>query len=142
MSAPPPMSTPIQSLPHPTAVQPIDDPEINSVLREMESENSSMHSAPPSIHAPTYAPQPMMQPSYAPLRPQFLPVESPSLWNIELAKRAMIAAILAAALFHPALMQLFIKRVPALEYNELYQTGVRVLLLGVALYVLMIKLDL
>jgi len=138
------MSTPIQSLPNPTAMQPIDDPEINSVLREMESENST-HAPPQPREQPPYVPhQPAFMPSYAPSPPPqyFRAHVQQSVWNIEIAKRAMIAAIIAAALFHPAIMQLLVKRAPVLEDNNLYQTGVRVLLLAVALYVLMLKLDL
>ena len=128
----------------------IDDPTIRDVLKEMDAEVAAVtalnrpsqqqqhqhhqqQQAPPlhSHHAPP--------PNYPFMPP---PPSADGGFDPELAKRALIAAILAAAIFHPMLSQVLGARVPLLATNELYMAAARVILLALVFYVLMWKLDL
>jgi len=146
------MSTPVQNLPPSSHQQQmIDDPTIRDVLQEMDAEVAAAtannrpsgaaphaHPAQAQAHAAHVAAQQAAMMNY----PHYAQGPPSGMFEFDLAKRALIAAVLAAIIFHPMLSQMLGTRIPLLTTNELYMSAARVLLLAVVLYVLMLKLDL
>ena len=139
-------STPISKLPvnHPnlqiSGDSQEDDPEVQAVLQEVQQRQP----APPMVQTQMYAVPPPQQMMMAP-SPRVPPmvVESSNPWvQPEMAKKAVIAAVLAAMLFHPKTLAMLYERIAFLQKFESYDVWIRMALLAVVLYLLMIKLKL
>lgn len=133
------MSTPVQQLPRPSApvsgATAVTDPIVRDVLMEMESEVAAAQH--PVAQHSARAVQPM--PSYA---PRYMPPPAPQgWWNAAYAQRAVVAALVAALLLHPAAGEVIGRRVAILDANQFYNLAVRAALLAVVLYVLMWKMN-
>ena len=149
-----PMSTPVQNLPPSsnTGAPMIDDPTIRDVLKEMDAEvaaataaNRPVHSqGPPQAHHPHAQAAQAAQSQAAMMMHNYPFMASPhgnGGFDTEIAKRALIAAVLSAVLFHPMLTQMLGSRLPILTTNEMYMSAARVLLLAVVFYIVMWKFD-
>lgn len=143
MASPPPMSTPVQNLPPAQAVQPVEDPALRDVLKEMDAEVAAAAAANRQTAQPQQMQSQHLQQMFQPpIPPAFHPMmfNQPQGFQMDLAKRALIAAVIAGLLFHPMLADMLEQRMPMLS-NEIYMGIARVLLLSVVFYVLMWKLD-
>ncbi len=136
------MSTPISKLAVPTNV-PIqvesqdEDPDVQAVLQEVQK--PAFISLPPSVasqpvyHQPVYH-QPNVQ--------IYTQSSSPLSWiQKDIAKRAMLAAIIASVFFYPKTFELIYQKVPVLSKVNAFEWYIRILLLAVVLYILMWKLN-
>jgi|APGre2960657373_1045057.scaffolds.fasta_scaffold00569_4 hypothetical protein len=146
------MSTPIANLPSQDGARPIDDPMVQDVLKEMDAEvaaqRGTQQPSPPQIPMQAYQPQMQAFPS-GPMGPmgnmmmhppmQSMPITGRTWWNIEWAKQAAFAAVIAIALFQPAVAALLVSRIPKLGVSDMYVTAMRGLLLFAILYGLMWK---
>ena len=136
----------------------IDDPTIRDVLKEMDAEVAAATAANiPQQHMQQHHMQHMQQqgvghasvhpphPGYhmqAPGQFAMIGMGGHGGFQMDLAKRALFAAVLAALLFHPILEEMLERRIPILSTSDLYMTLARVFLLAVIFYALMVKLDL
>ena len=143
------MSTPIANLPSPDAARPIEDPMVQDVLKEMDAEVAAQRGPQQQMAQPPLAPMqaypPQMQaysqaypsgPMHPPMQPSST---SRTWWNVEWAKQAAFAVVIAIALFHPATAALLVSRIPKLSASDTYMTAMRGLLLFTILYGLMWK---
>ena len=143
------MSTPIANLPSPDAARPIEDPMVQDVLKEMDAEVAAQRGpqqqmaqpplAPMQAYSQAYSPQMQAYPSgpmHPPMQPSFT---GRTWWNVEWAKQAAFAVVIAIALFHPATAALLVSRIPKLSASDTYMTAMRGLLLFTILYGLMWK---
>lgn len=137
------MSTPISKLAVPTNV-PIqvesqdEDPDVQAVLQEVQK--PAFISLPP----PSIASQPVyQQPVYHQPNVQiYTQSSSPLSWiQKDIAKRAMLAAIIASVFFYPKTFELIYQKVPVLSKVNAFEWYIRILLLAVVLYILMWKLN-
>jgi len=134
------MSTPVQNLPAPQAGQPIDDPTIRDVLKEMDAEVAAATAA-NRPHQPMHMMQ-MMPPQMMQQHQHPMMMSAPSQgFQSEIAKRALIAAAIATILFHPMITTMLENRLPILSSSDLYMAAARVILLAAVFYMLMWKLD-
>jgi hypothetical protein len=132
------MSTPIQELAGKQAnVEPPQDPEVLSVLNEMEQE---MAAAARVQHVPMVQSKPM------PIPPVHMPLPSvikqKGFYQPELLQKAGIVAALAFIIFYPETLHFVYAKFPA--YQSLfmsYDVFIRAILLGVLLYVIMWKFN-
>lgn len=131
------MSTPVQQLPRPSAPGAVADPVVRDVLAEMEQEVATATSPPRPM--PPMQPMPPMYYGAPPQRPHAR--DAKGWWNAEYAKRAVVAAAIAAFLLHPSMGETLARRVAFLDANQLYNIAVRVALLAAALYLIMVKLE-
>jgi hypothetical protein len=147
------MSTPVTQLPaqpasH-VATTSEEDPMVNDVISEMESEFQ---------HTQNVATQPPVQQSYMPSQPPpaypVAPPAAPQQFNMHLmssmqkpyfdlpiAKRAAICAIVALLIFYPFELGFVYEKVPMLARMQPYERAIRALLLAVVLYALMWKFN-
>jgi hypothetical protein len=143
------MSTPIANLPSPDAARPIEDPMVQDVLKEMDAEVAAQRGpqqqmaqpplAPMQAYSQAYSPQMQAYPS-GPMHPPMQPSSTGrTWWNVEWAKQAAFAVVIAIALFHPATAALLVSRIPKLSASDTYMTAMRGLLLFTILYGLMWK---
>lgn len=132
------MSTPIHQLPAtPTAVPPTDDPEVLSMLNEMEKE---VQEATKVQH------QPMMRP---PPPPAHVPMPTPIVkkpnhkkwWDQTIAQKAITYAVIAMIVFYPATLAFVYSKLPKFEalFNA-YDFIIRTAVVAIALYAAMIYL--
>lgn len=133
------MSTPIHQLPtpppqHSAKPVPTDDPEVLSMLSEMEKEvqEATMHQA---QHMNPPPPQPMF---HAPPPPPMVVKKASTangLWNPALAQKAVVYAVIAMILFYPGTLNFVYSKLPKFEAMfSSYDTLIRTALLAVALY--------
>jgi len=139
------MSTPISKIPVnkniPIQVESDeDDPEVQAVLQEVQQPT-----LPVKIQA--YSPsQPQMtaavseQMYYEPSMEETL--MSDSYFQSDIAKRAIIAALIATLIFYPQTLQMVYDKIPMLGRFSSYDSIIRTALLALVLYILMWKLDL
>lgn len=137
-------STPISKLPvhHPnlqiSGDSQEDDPEVQAVLQEVQQRQPTPTAVQTQMYAIPSPPQMMMAAPRVTVA-----TESTNPWvQQDMAKKAVIAAVLAALLFHPKTLTLLYERVSFLQKFESYDLWIRMALLAVVLYVLMIKLKL
>jgi len=141
------MSTPVQNLPPVSQSnmqqKVIDDPAIRDVIQEMDAEVAAA-----STQNQFSAPQHYVNEGAVTLQQQAAMMNygknnnaPKSLLNFEIAKRAIIAAIISAIIFHPMISQMLSTRLPCLSANDMYMLAARVFILAVILYILMLKLD-
>eukprot|EP00900_Chrysochromulina_parva_P009112 jgi/Chrpa1/18201/Chrysochromulina_OHIO_Genome00008478-RA len=97
------MSTPIANLPSPDAARPIEDPMVQDVLKEMDAEVAAQRGPqPPLAPMQAYPPQMQAQMQAFPSGPMHPPMQPSSTgrtwWNVEWAKQAAFAVVIAVAL--------------------------------------------
>jgi len=126
-----------------------DDPEVMAVLQEVAQE--------PRYVKPAQMPMPMhMQaPPQAPSHSHYGngamvgagagasagALGDASWLHTDVAKRAVIAAIIAGVMFYPATFQILYDKIPALAKVASYDVFIRVAFLALVLYILMWKLN-
>lgn len=138
-----PLATPIQKLPvaPPSAASAApaapEDPSVADVLNEMESVVSAAKQYQDQPLAASVAAAPMPMFAFAP--PAAPP--PPTKWfqlHPENGKRAAVAMVVALALFYPTgLFPALYRRVARLNFLEAYDPIVRVVLLGIFVYLLL-----
>jgi hypothetical protein len=137
------MSTPISKIPLNQNV-PIqaesheDDPEVQAVLQEVQQPI-----LPVKVQA--YAPPPqMINPQQIYQMSQSIPLHNgaTSFIQTDIAKRAMVAAIIATIIFYPQTLQMVYEKIPVLGKFSSYDSVIRTALLALVLYILMWKLNL
>lgn len=135
------MSTPIQELngKQSNAAAP-QDPEILSVLNEMEQEMAAarQHHPPPQRVAPvpSHAPPPVHIPSLP------MSMKSRSYLEPELLQKAGIVALIALVIFYPETLRIVYGKLPAYEHLfESYDTLIRAIIFGLIVYVLLWKFN-
>jgi|APGre2960657423_1045063.scaffolds.fasta_scaffold27378_3 hypothetical protein len=140
-------STPISKLPinNPnlqiTGDSQEDDPEVQAVLQEVNEQQQHHQAQPVYRPAPPAYRQPQAPVNYK--APAHIESMEQSQWlNSELAKKAIIAAIIAGIMFYPKTLTLLYEKVPMISKFESYDLFIRIALLAVVLYVLMWKLNL
>ncbi len=126
------MSTPIHQLPATptaTAAPPTDDPEVLSMLNEMEREVQE---------ATKHHQQPMMRPTPPPAIPPMPMVKKPTqkkLWDQTIAQKAVVYAVIAMVVFYPATLAFVYSKVPKFEaLFTSYDFIIRTAVLAIALY--------
>lgn len=147
------MSTPIANLPSPDAARPIEDPMVQDVLKEMDAEVAAQRGpqqqmaqpplAPMQAYSQAYPPQMQGYSQGHPSGPMHPPMQQSATgrtwWNVDWAKQAAFAVVIAVALYQPAVAALLVSRIPKLGASDMYMTAMRGLLLFVILYGLMWK---
>lgn len=137
------MSTPVHQLPPSggsATAPPMDDPEVLSMLNEMEVEvqeaTKQQHAAiRPSMPAPH-----VPMPSPAPVVKKTVPK---GLWNMEMAQKAAIYAVIASILFYPATLKVIYGKIPKFEHIfTSYDVVIRTVLLAIVIYLVMMYLPL
>lgn len=135
------MSTPVHQLPaqptsNATSAPPLDDPEVLSMLNEMEQEVQEATKQ-QQQHQPV-RPPPMPMPMHAvptASAPVVKKVTSKGIWQPELAQKAVLYAALALIVFYPATMKFIYDKLPKFEsIFSSYDVFIRMLVLAVALY--------
>lgn len=132
------MSTPIQQLPAKPAhdqMPPSEDPEVLSMLDEMEKEVSDAQQAnalrtpPPSVPM-----QQMMAPPPMHVPMKRVATKKP-LWDVERAQKAVLYGAIAMVIFYPGTMNLVYSKVPKFEtILKPYDFILRTVLVAVAIY--------
>lgn len=142
------MSTPVHQLPQTTATPsstapPMDDPEVLSMLNEMETEVQEATKQQHAVRAPPM-PQPMAHAHVTPPPAPVIKKTSPKgIWNMEVAQKAAIYAVIAAILFYPSTMQFIYSKLPKFEsIFSSYDVIIRTILLIVVIYFAMMYLPL
>lgn len=138
------MSTPVHQLPpanaaaQSSAAPPVDDPEVLSMLNEMEAE---VHEATKQQHVARPPAMPMPVAHAPPPQAVIKKAEPKGLWRMETAQKAAVYALIAAVLFYPGTMQFIYSKVPKFEHIfTSYDMIIRLLVLIVALYFAMLYL--
>lgn len=127
------MSTPIHQLPPSTAVAPpTDDPEVLSMLNDLDREvqdatrvqNTALPPPPRPISQPLYHPPPMVKRA-----------TPKGLWDASLAQKAAVYAVLGMIVFYPATLQFLYSKIPKFEgLFTSYDFVIRTAVLAVVLY--------
>lgn len=155
------MSTPVSQLPNmkPPAGTPQipDDPDVLNVLSELEQEvvTATAQQQPQPVHAvpvqqvpmpPVYQVQPNMPapPGHVavkiPNMQMMKNAKKPGLWNVKLAQKAGIIAIIAMVIFFPKTMQAIYALAPKFETMfATYDMVIRTLVFAVIIYIVMLK---
>ena len=121
------MSTSITQLPGTAAAStPIEDINVLNVIDEMQQVVQQ-----PPIHAPM------------PMQQAVRMVVQPSPWmDKDRAQRALIAAVIALAIFYPGSMQVIYSKLPRFEgFFASYDLLIRAVLFAVVIYLLLWKLE-
>lgn len=122
---------------------------VNDVINEMEREYAQKQPN-PSTHAAQAPPQPMMHIPHAPpmvtnIPKAYQPTSNygiPQGWiDKKAGQRALIAAIIAFALFFPDDLSAFYNKIPILSRLANYDRIIRALVLAVVLYLVFWKVE-
>lgn len=134
------MSTPIHQLPTQpsTKSQPVEDPEVLSMLSEMEHE---VEEATKQQHQPVHVPPPQMLYPPSQMPAPVMKTARKGIWNQDMAQKAVVFAAIALVLFYPATLKFVYSKIPKFEaLLTSYDMIIRGLLLAVALYFAMMYL--
>jgi len=128
-----------------------DDPEVMAVLQEVAQEPRYVKPAQMQMQMPMQAPPQAPSHSHygngamvgaaAGAGASAGALGDASWLHTDVAKRAVIAAIIAGVMFYPATFQILYDKIPALAKVASYDVFIRVAFLAVVLYILMWKLN-
>ncbi len=128
------MSTPIHQLPAsaPPSHPPTDDPEVLSMLSEMDKE---VEEATLQQHQPMMRTPPVPTPSPQMHMPVVKKAPQKKLWDQDVAQKAIIYAVIAMVVFYPATLRFLYSKLPKFEsvFNS-YDFIIRTALLAIVLY--------
>lgn len=134
------MSTPIHQLPAQqaataTSAPPVDDPEVLSMLNEMEHEVQEATKQ-QQQHQAAVRPPPMPVPVSTPtIAPTVKRVAPKGIWQPETAQKAVMYAAIALIIFYPATMKFIYDKLPKFEsIFTSYDVIIRTIVLAIALY--------
>lgn len=139
MSAPPPMSIPISTIPIQKPDKVLEeDPEVLALLNDMQSPLAKPTSAPPStpvapspqyynVHQPPYYQKPVLM-----QRPYF---------DMDVAQKALYFVAIAFIVFYPQILDGVYVKMPSLESYRSYEMIARGVVLFIIVYIILYKFD-
>lgn len=135
------MSTPVSQLPAnkgTSQAPPVDDPEVLSMLNEMEHEVQEATKQQHQSVAPPPMPMPMAHPPSTPHVPTVKKITRKGIWDVGTAQKAAVFAAIALIVFYPSTMTFLYSKLPKFEsifasYDVFIRTAILVVLLYFAM---------